>query len=69
MINNDNNNYNSLFNIDNSHCTHGMSCINNPYYIGDRTQFVSRSSENPPCTGRAARLKHYKKKTLYSSKI
>ena len=29
-----------LFIFVNSHCTHGTSCVNNPYYIGDRTQFI-----------------------------
>ena len=32
-----------FFIFDNSHCTHGMSCVNNPYYIGDRTQFIGEA--------------------------
>ena len=32
-----------FFIFDNSHCTHGMSCVNKPYYIGDRTQFIGEA--------------------------
>ena len=32
-----------FFIFDNSHCTHGTSCINNPYHIWDRTQFIGEA--------------------------
>ena len=53
----------------NSHWTHGTSCVNNPYYIGDRTRSYLDEVKIQPYTGSVATLKHYKKNTLCSSKI
>ena len=33
--------------FDNSHCTHGTSCVNNPYFIGDRTRFIGEAKIQP----------------------
>ena len=46
-----------FFIFDNSHCTHGTSCINNPYYIGDRTQFIGEAKIQL-CIGSVANLIH-----------
>ena len=32
-----------FFIFDNSHCTQGTSCVNNPYYISDQTQFIGEA--------------------------
>ena len=39
----------------NSHCTHGTSCVNSPYYIRDQSQIVGKARIQF-YTGRTARL-------------